>query len=352
MGNLQRVGRGEELVPLFQRRAEVAPNSFLDNAAAAYHTVRFRSLEEAEPYFVRATGLEPEDGAWPGYIAYVQSYWAHKAWLQADIDAVLKEVDEWARLRMNRPPELQAFLVGNAGRFAESVGRLRAAEEIYRQVPDDEHRLRERRLRHIELERGGQDHRKEVLQRWPIDLPESPINLRAGRNTEAWLHARAGLVAEARAILDSLPPDDALVGTIRFPLRLAARAELALAERRTQDAIPLLQEALSVLGPLDAMYFEASESLARAWEQAGSIPNALRVLEEASAQKARAVWGGARWMDVQLHLARLYRELGREADAQGIEAELRRLLVYADPDFWLLRQLERQSGTADAASAR
>lgn len=341
--NLQRVGRGEELVPLFQRRAEVAPNSFLSNAIAARYTLRLRGLEEAEPYFVRATGLEPEDGAFPQHIAYVQSYRAHKAWLEEDIDGVLEKVEEWARLRTNRPIELQKYLVGRAGSYSESVGKLRAAEEIYRQIPDDDSRMREQMLRRVELERGDQDHRKEVLQRWPIDLP-------AGRDTEVWLHARAGLVAEARTILDSLP-DDAVVGTLRYPLRLLARGELALAEGRTQDAIPLFQEVLSIFAPwANAGYFRAGESLARAWERAGSVPNALRVLEEASAQKARALGSTLWWMEVQLHLARLYRELGREADAQEIEAELRRLLVYADPDFWMLRQLERQSGTVDAAS--
>ena len=57
-------------------------------------------------------------------------------------------------------------------------------------------------------------------------------------------------------------------------------------------------------------------------------------------------------MDVQLHLANLYREFGREADAREIEAELRRLLVYADPDFRILRQLERQSRSTHAAPNR
>jgi tetratricopeptide (TPR) repeat protein len=342
---LQFARREGELVPLLQRRAEMAPNSFPANVAAATATLRFGSLEKAEPYFVRAAGLEPQDGAFPGDIGRVQSFLAHKAWLEEDIDGVLERVEEWARLRSSRPTELQEVLVVSAGFYSEYVGRLRAAEDIYRQIPDDDSRMREHRLRRLELDRGDQDHRKQILQRWPIDLP-------AGMGTEVWLHARAGLVEEARRILDSIPPDDAGVRTFGFPLRLLARGELALAEGRTEDAIPLLQEALPFFAPrANAQYFRASDSLARAWEQVGSVPNALRVLQEASLQKSRAIWGKVAWMELQLHLARLYRELGREADAREIEAELRRLLVHSDPDFWILRQLERQSRAAHAASA-
>jgi len=45
-------------------------------------------------------------------------------------------------------------------------------------------------------------------------------------------------------------------------------------------------------------------------------------------------------MRVRLRLAQLYRRLDRDAEALEIEAELRELLRYADPDLWLVRQLE------------
>ena len=56
-------------------------------------------------------------------------------------------------------------------------------------------------------------------------------------------------------------------------------------------------------------------------------------------------------MRVQWRLAQLYRELGREAEAQAIEGELRELLAYADPDYWLVRELENLLSPASASTA-
>ncbi len=55
------------------------------------------------------------------------------------------------------------------------------------------------------------------------------------------------------------------------------------------------------------------------------------------------IWYGLR---VRLMLAQLYREMGRDEDAQKVEAELRALLAYADLDHPILRQLEPTTTTA------
>ena len=52
------------------------------------------------------------------------------------------------------------------------------------------------------------------------------------------------------------------------------------------------------------------------------------------------------WMKTQLRLARLYRKVGREQEAQKIEAELLRLLAYADPDHPILVELQRSQEVA------
>ena len=49
-------------------------------------------------------------------------------------------------------------------------------------------------------------------------------------------------------------------------------------------------------------------------------------------------------MRVELRLARLYRQLGRETQATEIEDEIRALMAYADDDHWMVRYLE---GTAE-----
>ena len=56
------------------------------------------------------------------------------------------------------------------------------------------------------------------------------------------------------------------------------------------------------------------------------------------------------WMGIQMSLADLYRRLGREAEAEKIEAELRKLLVYADSDFWIVQELNHRKATGSRAA--
>ncbi|MCH7826032.1 MAG: hypothetical protein IH849_14635 [Acidobacteria bacterium] len=46
------------------------------------------------------------------------------------------------------------------------------------------------------------------------------------------------------------------------------------------------------------------------------------------------------------------RKLGRLVEARAIEDELRDLLVYADPDLWLLRQLQALEEAVASSSSR
>ena len=89
--------------------------------------------------------------------------------------------------------------------------------------------------------------------------------------------------------------------------------------------------------------------MARALEQQGEWQGALRVLEEA-AQERNAIYSsthggiwGFFWLEIQWQRAELLRKLEREPEAREIEAELRRLLAYADADHAILRGLRHLS---------
>lgn len=118
-------------------------------------------------------------------------------------------------------------------------------------------------------------------------------------------------------------------------------------EGKTGKAISLLEEAVPKLRVRKDWpeYFFGCDSLAKAWLQAGKVENALRVLEDASQQKSVALRGKIFWMGIQLRLADLYRRQDREAEAEKIEDELRKLLVYADSDFWIVKELNRRKET-------
>ena len=52
-------------------------------------------------------------------------------------------------------------------------------------------------------------------------------------------------------------------------------------------------------------------------------------------ETAESFWG-VFWLRVRAKLANVYRQMGRTDDANRIDAEIAKLLAYADPDFKLL----------------
>lgn len=103
-------------------------------------------------------------------------------------------------------------------------------------------------------------------------------------------------------------------------------------------------------------FYAASESLAAAYEQQNDLPASLRALEEGCREEEAGNVAGtvARvfWLRIKSRLAQLYRKLGRVEDAKRVEAELLRLLAYADTDHPILRQLKEPTGVQPIAKVR
>ena len=132
--------------------------------------------------------------------------------------------------------------------------------------------------------------------------------------------------------------------------RLLIEAEATLARGSLAESIALFEEGLAQLRLLgDPAYFLGSESLARAYRESGDSRKSIKVLEDASRERKRAyplgravAFGGMSgyfWIRVQERLAELYRETGREEEAQAIESELRKLLALADSDHPILARI-------------
>ena len=59
---------------------------------------------------------------------------------------------------------------------------------------------------------------------------------------------------------------------------------------------------------------------------------------------------GVWWLRIELERADLYREMGRVAEAEQVENELRKILTYDDADHPILRELKkREQLSADVA---
>ncbi|MDA2914237.1 tetratricopeptide repeat protein [Acidobacteriia bacterium AH_259_A11_L15] len=336
-GNLasiyQQLGRPQEAVPYYVRHAELRPNDFFTNARAAVGLVIWQNNPaEAKPYFQRALALTSPEivDQYPVWAAWTQLFPAHEHWYKGEVQEALNEVTRVAEtLKSPGTKKRTRWDYGLVvGFFYLDLGKLRAAEESFQHISDTA--FRHSLLAYIALARGDmpavREHMKHVATR------------KVFGSGDATLFARTGLFAEAERAIAYMEEKN------RPEVAIAAvRGELALARGQTAQAIPLLQKGLEVapnffFGPS----LTAAESLADIWERQGDLPRAIQVLETASQEKKRAFFGGDAydWMRVQMGLAQLYRKVGREQDAQKIEAELRKLLAYADPDHALLRQLQ------------
>ena len=163
------------------------------------------------------------------------------------------------------------------------------------------------------------------------------------------LLVQARLLAEARraiSLMEERWTDAALA---------LARAYLASAEGKSEEATKLFRQSLSAAG-VEMPYVQnrAAYQLADLLAEQGKPKEAIDVLRPLSGLRSRAfvVGYGHDWMRAQWRLAQLYRKAGQTSEAEKIEAELRRLLAYADPDHAILLQLKRAQDLALAQSSK
>jgi DNA-binding winged helix-turn-helix (wHTH) protein len=123
----------------------------------------------------------------------------------------------------------------------------------------------------------------------------------------------------------------------------AAEAELA-SSRGDHDAV------LRILEPAFPALIErgiaedllGAQTLARAYDAKGQTAKAVEVLEKATAtpRVCRGFWRALFWPHARFDLIGLYRKLGRHKEAEAVRQEMERLMMFADEEFVLKRQLK------------
>ncbi len=323
-----RRGRPRQALPYGVRRADLRPNYFYHQMSAAETLLVWGDRRQAEPYLEQARKLVSGGGVGPSGAARLRLFPAYEHWLQGDLTQALQEAEQAAGDIASKDARDRDGFKWQVGWFYLTLGKWRAAKEMLQNISapatnlaliawtlDDEHAARNH------LHRALPSHRAAVLL------------------------ARTGLLSEAEAVLSD-PETASRTYDPRSPRvwGYVARGELALARGQIAEAIRLLEQGLPDLRPWPTAYFFlASEALARAAQQRGNIAKALEILDNASQYQDRAVFFGPAsffWMKIQLQRAQLHRTLGREPEAQEIEADLRRLLALADADHAILVQLD------------
>lgn len=320
-------GRFEDARNLVIHFADINPGSLSDNADA----VQAKGISEqdwkgAQPYLDRARELLAQEGEAADREAatFIKLLPVYQDWLQGNIQHAYDEL-----LRIDQTGGLNPVLMGG---LYDAFGCLKEEAKHYQVSPP--RRWADDALGLIEFERGNWGEVKTHLRRYHAGVGSS----------DAMLMARTGMWSDVeRSLRNTYPGPD---------YKLTA-GELALDEGHTTKGIALLETGLNARASLPQnSFFLGSESLARTYEKESKFDDALRILEQASAEKPRifgVAWPGF-WMRTELQLADLYRKMGRVSDAEKVEKELSKLLIYADPDHPILRALqERHQRIASSA---
>jgi len=228
------------------------------------------------------------------------------------------------------------------GLFFLTFGEIAKSEEYFQSVPDLS--AREEMLAISSFVRGNWAQvRRHLGKASHID----------SRSSAAVLMARAGYFARAEQILHDSPPN--AINPI------IARGELDLVKGDTAQAARLFEDVLTRRPNLrGGVIFFGYESLANVYRKQRRLDDAVRLLLQASNRKPRTysnpIGGTAtfawNWLRTELQLADVYREMGRVSEAEQVENELRKMLIYADADHPILSELKRREQLSAAVTAK
>ncbi|MGH9531724.1 MAG: tetratricopeptide repeat protein, partial [Terriglobales bacterium] len=331
-GALRSLGRADEALPYLVARAEMRPNDFVSAYEAWEELDRFRKDPARAQHFLeqaRRLASSSRDSA-PEAWTHVQFQRLDELLGRGELPQAVNELERLAgSTNTLRGPTRESWLVTVADYYQE-IGRLQTAEKYLQMLPEN---LRYWPLAALAEFKGD----RQAFRRHLKDQITAAKDT-VGAGTAARL-ARAGMLAESQVAIAQLT----LWGV--SPLRVQyARGELALARGQISEAVKLLRNAFEASVKNHDVYVPLiSEAYARALQAKGDLPAAIQVVEQGWDQKP-----GSRALDRVQHknqLRLLYRKLGKEQEAQQIEAELLKLLAYADEDHPILRELKRQQGT-------
>lgn len=339
VGAYRRAGKVKESIPYVLRRAEMRPNSYSLSHHAAFtlfyeaeEHAQARKWEERTRKLItpEVVALHPFETAWD------ELFPATDFWQQGDVDAARKELSSVMELAESLHDRAREDYLQDVGLAYLTLGNRRLAERCFRGLVDSGQRNFSLALAALAFDDAAS------LRKYAARLTGGGSLLSS--SVPPVLLARAGLLAEAqRAIVarEDSPQwkhDSYARGFVK-----AMQGELALARGRAPAALSLLQEGLRQIPRSRTFtYFMSSAASARAFERQHQLPDAIGVLERASAERSRVdIIHGFAWIRVRWQLARLYRQAGRRQEAEQIAAQLSALLAYADSDFPLLAQIAR-----------
>jgi DNA-binding winged helix-turn-helix (wHTH) protein/tetratricopeptide (TPR) repeat protein len=327
-------GRWDDSWRLSVHLADLRPDNAYRNRAAACGKFLSKDPNGARPYLDRARSLAAADPNPSPDDDFDELAPAFLSWSEGNVVQAHHQLQENGR-GLTLPP---AAFYWAFGEFAE-------AEKYIQKEPDDRNRA---------IYTGIMEYLKG--------------NLPAARKSFASVHREndpgcvgcTGIVVEVRLGLWNHVEPIIRKTPAHSPGSEIVRGERALALGKTKTGTALLEKGIEAMHSmaLPAFYL-GSETLAQTYEKQGNLEAALRVLRQASDAKVRTFnclsngpMSGAWWLRNELQLADLYHEMGRLSEAEAVENELRKMLVYADADHPILRELQKRGPSAAVASTK
>ena len=328
------------------RQARLRPNSFLAQLSRAFAAVQGVHLDEARTHVARSLELRPEGNSrtW----AWLRFFSVHEAWLRGDLEQVR---DELERLE-GWPSPMRAIHRDYFANWYRTLGFHW----------NDSHSFSEVLVTLPRFNRGVAAYYAGDLAEFELAFGASFLDLSSRgfilEPVRICYLAQIGLVKEARQALTVLQARKSSRGAPLWSLLSPLEPVLEIVEGRVlaaegddKQAISLLENALPRLlqnsGPRGGYggavpaYFEGAMALAESLRRQGRLVRAVQVLETARELRFRTYpLSAPAWMFTQTALVRGYRQMGLEADAAKVEAQLRDLLRFAEPGWVLLRELD------------
>jgi tetratricopeptide (TPR) repeat protein len=333
-----------EAVQEMERAATLRPNDFTTQIDTAHAwAVWADQPQRARPYVAQSRQL------WPGVkgsfssevglanlppfharnVAWMLLFPAYERWRAGDVRAMLTEVQRVLDSDPLPAPADRDALLMFAMSFQMTAGRLRDAQALAERMSE---RSREAHLGVL----------ADALDDIPALRRHMPRTSLAGEGRPFRL-VRAGRYREADEVIARLSHDFGFVGLGDLGFLETARGELALRRGHIFEGMADLQRGLTLASAITlSERYLGAESLAGAFERLNRKDEAVKVLEAAAQAEPRythAGPSGAFWLRVLNRLSEAYRDRGRLADADAVDARLRKLLVLADPDHPLVIQL-------------
>ncbi len=279
----------------------------------------------ADKYLARASRAlartEPRD--LDGAIA-IGLFRAHRMWLADDLTGTLAEAEALSAHHEQLQGPLRDELARELSRLYLATGQLDRADEWICLIDDT--RLRHEMEAVLLMVRGDREGlRHHLAAGYEYREPFSAVLL-----------AMHGHIDEARGVIDHARARGLAPMQI-----LALEGQLAIATGDQEGGVKMLSDVIQSDATTSGVVIAGLDNLAMQLAAQGRGLEAIDVLSQTNRFKSHAALSGdgSLWLMCQAQLASLYRDLGRDDDAQRTEQAMKRKLGFADESHPLLAQI-------------